>query len=100
VLLCGGNSDPTVFYLNTQLMQAYWAGTSAPLTVLDVDSSATSGDPFGELKNGFAAVKIAIAAEAVAQGASDRGASAVRQNYHGVVGPFCLAAARSVFNGL
>ena len=28
VLLCAGDSDPTVFYLNTQLMQDYWAATA------------------------------------------------------------------------
>jgi pimeloyl-ACP methyl ester carboxylesterase len=47
VFLCAGDSDPTVFYFNTQLIQGYWA-TAAPtatVTLLDVDSAPTSGDP-------------------------------------------------------
>ena len=51
VLLCGGDSDPTVFYFNTQLMQAFWAPISAvSLTVLDVDSTSSSGDPYANEK--------------------------------------------------
>ncbi|MEP6965856.1 MAG: prolyl oligopeptidase family serine peptidase, partial [Polaromonas sp.] len=48
VLLCGGSSDPTIFYnVNTQLMQGFWSAPSpaaaAPglLTVLNVDSAPT-----------------------------------------------------------
>jgi hypothetical protein len=99
VLLCGGNADPTVFYMNTQLMQAYWATTSAPLTVLDIDSAVTSGDPFGDVKSGFAVAKSLLAASAIAEGATDNGASAVLQDYHaGLVAPFCLSAVRTFFN--
>jgi hypothetical protein len=41
------NSDPTVFFYTT-LMQKYWTShppSPAPV-VLDIDSPATSGDPF------------------------------------------------------
>lgn len=92
-----------MFYLNTQLMQGYWAaaGTNPPVTVLDIDSSETDGDAFADLKTGFAAFKDVIAAAAVAGGASDAGAEAVLEAYHAtLVAPFCLAAARRTFDGL
>lgn len=106
VLLCAGNADPTVFYsLNTQLMQGYWSAPSparvAPglLTVLDVDSAPTgAADPYAAAKGGFAQAKAGTAQSAVAAGATDGGASAVVQAYHGgLVPPFCNAAARGFF---
>ena len=103
LLLCAGNADPTVFYLNTQLLQGYWASTGAnpPVTILDIDSSKTDGDPYADLKTGFATFKDLIAAAAVAAGASDGGAQAVADAYHAtLVAPFCLAAARSKFDSL
>src|SRR5205807_1389922 len=101
VLLCGGNADPSVFYLNTRLMQDFWAmnAPSSQLTVLDVDSPASSGDPYANLKNEFVAAKAAIAAAAVAGGATDGGAAAVLQVYHaGLVPPFCIVAVTSFFD--
>ena len=102
VLLCAGDSDPTVFYLNTQLIQSYWA-TAAPtatLTLLDVDSAPASGDPYANEKNGFAAAKTAVAAAAVVGGATDGGAMAVLQVYHAtLVPPFCVYAVKSFFDG-
>jgi hypothetical protein len=102
VLLCAGDSDPTVFYFNTQLIQSYWA-TAAPtakLTVLDVDSSSSSGDPYANEKTGFAAAKVAVAAAAVLGGATDGGAMAVLQDYHAtLVPPFCVYAVKSFFDG-
>jgi hypothetical protein len=102
VLLCGGDADPTSFYLNTQLMQGYWAATApaSSVTVLDVDSGLSIGDPYSALKDGFAAAKTAVAAAAVAGGASDGGALAVLQKYHaGLVPPFCVFAVKSFFDG-
>jgi len=100
-LMCGGNEDPTVFWLNTQLMQDYWASrapATAQIGVLDVDSSAASGDPYADIKTQFAAAKLLVAADAVAHGATDGGAAAVRDAYHAtLVPPFCLAAVRSFF---
>ncbi|MET0987796.1 MAG: prolyl oligopeptidase family serine peptidase [Steroidobacteraceae bacterium] len=98
-LLCGGNADPTVFYMNTQLMQSYWSTTSAPVTVLDVDSAAGNGDRFGTVKAAFSTAKTIVAADAVASGATDGGASEVLSRYHGLVSPFCFVAARSFFDG-
>jgi hypothetical protein len=100
-LLCGGDADPTVLWLNTQLMQGYWAAratASTSFTVLDVDASPTAGAPYANEQTGFAAAKTAVAVAAVAQGASDGGAAAVDQAYHTtLVPPFCLAAVVSFF---
>jgi len=101
-LLCGGDQDPTVFWLNTQIMQGYWAvnAPSIPLTVLDVDAAAGSNDPYASLKTGFAAAKALVAANAVASGATDGGALTVAESYHAtLVAPFCLAAVKSFFSG-
>jgi hypothetical protein len=106
VLLCGGNADPTVYYgVNTQVMQGYWSPPSPAsaaaglLNVLDVDSVPTGAtDPYAAAKGGFAQAKAATAQAAVAAGATDGGAGAVVQAYHGgLVPPFCNAAARSFF---
>ena len=102
VLLCAGDSDPTVFYLNTQLIDGYWASTAptSSVTLLDVDSSAASGDPYANEKTGFAAAKAAVEAAAVIGGATDGGAMAVLQVYHStLIPPFCLYAAKSFFDG-
>jgi alpha/beta superfamily hydrolase len=102
VLLCAGDQDPTTFYLNTQLMQGYWTANAArgPVTVLDVDSAVGSGDPYANLKNGFAAAKALVAANAVLGGATDGGAMAVLEAYHArLVPPVCLSAVKSFFDG-
>lgn len=100
VLLCGGNADPSVFFLNTQLMQQYWAtdAPASPVTVLDVDSS---GGQYADIKNEFRVAKDLIALDAVLHGAKDGGAAAVRQIYHAtLVPPFCLMAVTSFFDSL
>jgi hypothetical protein len=103
VLLCGGDQDPTAFYLSTQLMQNYWTAISPPIsapTVLDVDSAVTAGDPYADLKNGFSAAKALVAANAVLAGATDGGATAVLEAYHArLVPPVCLSAVKSFFDG-
>lgn len=102
MLVCAGDEDPTVLYINTQLMLGYWA-THVPagsVSVLDVDSTPTSGDPYGDLKSAFAAAKAVVAGAAVIAGATDGGASAVLADYHaGLVPPFCVTAVRSFFDG-
>ena len=93
-LLCGGNSDPTVFFLNTTLMQSYWSSHApavAPV-ILDIDSAATANDPYASLKTGFSAAKALVDA--------DGGESALLAAYHGtLVPPFCLSAVKSFFDG-
>lgn len=98
-LLCGANSDPTVYYLNTRLMQGQWSGLPAGrVTTLDIDAPASSAsDPFAPLKAGFAQTKAAIAAAAVQAGATDGGQAAVMGQYHFIAAPFCLTAARGFF---
>ena len=103
VLLCAGNSDPTVFYLNTALMQGYW--TAHPPTiaavVVDIDASPSNGDPYSNLKAGFLSAKNAVRAAAVAGGDSDGGDKAVLDAYHAqLVAPFCASVVKSFFDGL
>ncbi len=103
VLLCGGDQDPEVFWFNTQLEQAYWAAQHAAPSpaVLDLDSAATSGDPYASVKSQFALAKDAIAANAILQGATDNGYAAVETAYHStLLPPFCLSAVKSLFDGL
>ncbi len=100
-LLCGGSSDPTVFFFNTTLMQNYW--TSHPPAVapviLDIDSAAGTNDPYASLKSGFAAAAAAVRANAILGGATDGGDAAVLAAYHaGLVPPFCLSAVKSFFD--
>lgn len=101
VLLCGGDGDPTVFWINTQLMQGYWVAHGVAATsfsVLDLDSASTAGDAYAGLKADFALAKQLVAADAVAQGATDGGASAIASAYHAtLVPPFCFSAVRSFF---
>jgi hypothetical protein len=102
VLLCAGHDDPTVLYLNTELMQRYWtaAGVTTPIEVLDVDDEPGLNDPHAGLKLAFNTAKAAVAASAVAGGATDGGAIAVAEAYHSaLVPPFCLSAVQSYFDG-
>jgi hypothetical protein len=95
VFLCGGADDPTVLFMNTQLIQAYWSasGVTAPVTVLDLESPITSSDPDAARKAAFAVAKEAIEA--------DGGDAAVVESYHStLVPPFCLSAVKSFFDGL
>ena len=100
VLLCAGNEDPTVLYLNTQLMQDYWSANAAgAVRVLDLDSDIELDDSDAVRKAAFAAAKEAVAEDAVAGGATDGGAFAVAEAYHStLVPPFCLSAVQSFFD--
>ena len=101
VLLCGGDADPVVFWLNTQLMQGYWAAhppASAAITVLDLESAVSANDPYATPKHDFGVAKQTIAADAVLHGATDGGAFAVAAAYHArLVAPFCFTAVKSFF---
>src|SRR5690348_15254785 len=92
-LLCGGNSDPTVFFFNTVLMQDYWtahAPATAPV-ILDIDSAPTAGDPYASLKSAFSAAKALVSASG--------GDAAVLAAYHAtLVPPFCVSAVKSFFD--
>jgi dienelactone hydrolase len=102
VLLCAGHDDPTVLYLNTNLMRNYWtaAAVTTPIRVLDVDEDPSLGGDDTTIKLGFSAAKEAVRAAAMAGGATDGGALAVADAYHAtLVPPFCLAAVQSYFGG-
>jgi Prolyl oligopeptidase family len=92
-LLCGGNSDPTVFFFNTTLMQNYWLShppAVAPV-ILDIDSAPAANDPYATLKTEFGIAKGVIDAQG--------GESAVLAAYHAtLVPPFCLSAAKLFFD--
>jgi hypothetical protein len=91
MLLCGGNADPAVLYINTELMQNYWSAATS-VTVLDIDSDVVSGDPFESQKTAFVVAKELVE---VAGGEDE-----VLENYHaGLVAPFCLSAVKSYFDG-
>jgi hypothetical protein len=93
VFLCGGNEDPTVLFMNTQLIQSYWAtnGATGAVTVLDLDSDITSNDPDAGRKAAFAAAKAALEA--------DGGEAEVIESYHStLLPPFCLSAVKSFFD--
>ena len=66
--------------------------------MLDLDSAVSSNDPYATLKKDFVIAKYAVAADAIAQGATDGGALAVLEAYHTLlVAPYCFAAVKSFF---
>jgi hypothetical protein len=92
-LLCGGNSDPTVFFFNTTLMQDYWTAhpPAVAAVILDVDSAPGANDPYATLKTEFSVAKGLIEAQG--------GEAAVLAAYHAtLVPPFCLSAVKSFFD--
>lgn len=102
-MLCGGNADPVVFFMNTQAAQAFFLGkgmSPSRLTVLDVDSTPSSAsDPFATAKVAFAQAKTATINAAVA--AKTDPTQAVAFAYHPyLVYPVCEAAARSYFQNV
>ncbi|HTV51030.1 MAG TPA: hypothetical protein VME21_07575 [Steroidobacteraceae bacterium] len=91
VLLCGGDEDPDVFFLNLQLMQHYWGAHPGSATPVYVDLES-SGSPYSTEKQEFAIAKAAV----LAQG----GSMAVLADYHAtLVPPFCLSIVKSFFDG-
>jgi hypothetical protein len=99
ILLCGGEGDPDVFFFNAQLMQQYWTTNppATPFTVLNVD--ATPAGTYAAYQTAFGVLKTAVAAAAVAGGATDGGALAVLADYHaGLVPPVCLGAVKAFFD--
>jgi poly(3-hydroxybutyrate) depolymerase len=100
-LLCGGSSDPTVFFFNTTLMQNYWASHVPAVlpVILDIDSAAGTDDPYASLKTEFTAAEDLLRASAILGGATDGGDAAVLDAYHaGLIPPFCLSAVKSFFD--
>jgi hypothetical protein len=99
ILLCGGDSDPDVFFFNTQLMQQYWTANppTTSVTFLDVDTRPSG--TYAAYQTAFGVLKTAVAVAAVAGGATDGGALAVLEDYHaGLVPPVCLGAVKAFFD--
>jgi dienelactone hydrolase len=111
-LLCGGDSDPTIFFqVNALAMQAYWSGLPAGLvTVLDVNG--TPSGPFAPYQIGFQEAQAASLASYVtyyesAAGGSLPAAQALQAAEGQVVGgthkaeaPFCTAAVSKFFSSI
>jgi hypothetical protein len=102
-MLCGGNADPVVFFMNTQAAQAFFLGkgmSPSRLTVLDVDSPPLgASDPFAAVKVAFSQAKTETINAAIA--AKTDPAQAVAFAYHPyLVYPLCEAAARSYFQSI
>lgn len=94
MLLCAGDEDPVVFFLNTQLMQGYWAATApeSPVVVLNVDAPPSHDGPYKGLRKDFARTKSLLKLI--------EGRSTVVEEYHDVLVPaFCLQASKSFFDG-
>ena len=87
VALCGGASDPTVYYTNTTSMQADFAtrGIAVPAWNLEDRGSLPAGTRYSEVYDGFQLAKLAAGANAPSK-------------YHGeLVPPFCSALVRGFF---
>lgn len=97
-LLCGGGNDPTVFYLNTQIMQGFWAGAPTGLiTAVDVDPTTPSGT-FATIQAAFKGSQAATLQALINGGmTAPQAQQTMLQNYHGSVAPFCALATRSFF---
>lgn len=102
LLMCGGQSDPTVFFWdNTQVMQGYWAEMGLPAGLINVENvdllgqMPAAGDPYALIELGFEQAEAQVSAAA---GGGAAGQAAVTEAYHGtLVPPFCAAAVRGFF---
>ncbi len=107
-LMCGGENDPTVFFTNTQIMQAYWTGVlpapTGAVTVLDIDPATPPSGPFALIQAGFQASQAALLEfyESTAGGglSATEAQEQVVANTHQNEAPFCMLAARSFFQAL
>jgi pimeloyl-ACP methyl ester carboxylesterase len=103
-LLCGGDQDPTVFFVNTEIMEAFWQPLvqAGLITILDV--GGTPAAPFAAIQTGFQESQAAQLAfyESAAGGSLSPAAAEqlIVEGYHTSVAPFCAAAARAFFSEL
>jgi hypothetical protein len=103
-LLCGGDQDPTVFFVNTEIMEAFWQPLvqAGLITILDV--GGTPAAPFAAIQTGFQesqAAQLAFYESAAGGGLSPAAAQQlIVEGYHTSVAPFCAAAARAFFSEL
>jgi hypothetical protein len=101
-LLCGGQNDPTVYFLNSEAMASYWADVAGSVptnfALLSVDTNPnptmanmTAGSgPFAALQDAFT--------EEFNADLSTNGYDQVQADYHGtLVPPICAAAVFEYF---
>lgn len=122
VIMCGGNQDPMVFFdVNTSLMKTLWdtdanktSATKLGIIDIDITNRATRQKPvyqtlgFDTVNNnsiqsqsekmqaGFASKVQNIAANAAANGGNP--SQAVAMQYHGLVTPYCMGVAQTLFS--
>jgi pimeloyl-ACP methyl ester carboxylesterase len=102
-LMCGGENDPEVFFLNTQTMAAFWSTLPAGLvTVLDVDPAGGPSGPYAAIQTAFqtaAQQQLAFLESPAGGGLSFQAAEIqLAPLYHDSVRPFCSVAARRFFS--
>jgi predicted esterase len=106
VFLCGGGNDPTVFYsINTGTMLNFFNTVSAgPLVTaglvsyLDIDPTAAPLNAPGTPITSAAITQLQQAFAATIAGIEQQGGeTALLENYHTEVAPFCTTAARGFF---
>ena len=88
MLMCGGDQDPEVFFMNTQIMAAQWSAYLGTLVNV-LDLNATPSGEFAPLQGAFQATYAGLVAA--------EGASTALQAYHTTEVPFCMVAARDFF---
>jgi len=122
VIMCGGNQDPMVFFdVNSSLMKTLWdtdtnktSATKLGIIDIDVTNRDTRQKPiyqtlgFDTVNNnsiqtqsekmqaGFASKVQNIAANAAANGGNP--SQAVAMQYHGLVTPYCMGVAQTLFS--
>lgn len=122
VIMCGGNQDPMVFFdVNSSLMKKLWdtdtnktSATKLGIIDIDITNRATRQKPvyqtlgFDTVNNnsiqsqsekmqaGFASKVQNIAAIAAANGGNP--SQAVAMQYHGLVTPYCMGVAQTLFS--
>ncbi|RVU85130.1 alpha/beta hydrolase [Leucothrix sargassi] len=122
VIMCGGNQDPMVFFdVNSSLMKKLWdtdtnktSATKLGIIDIDITNRATRQKPvyqtlgFDTVNNnsiqsqsekmqaGFASKVQNIAANAAANGGNP--SQAVAMQYHGLVTPYCMGVAQTLFS--
>jgi hypothetical protein len=120
--MCGGNQDPMVFFdVNSSLMKKLWdtdtnktSATKLGIIDIDITNRATRQKPvyqtlgFDTVNNnsiqsqsekmqaGFASKVQNIAAIAAANGGNP--SQAVAMQYHGLVTPYCMGVAQTLFS--
>ena len=101
-LLCGGDSDPVVYFsVDTGTMASMWSALP-PGAVTVLDLNGTPGGAFAQLQGAFQEHQAGVLAfyESAAGGSLSAAAAEfqVVLQTHGAEAPFCSVAARSFFN--